>query len=443
MNWRADSAAWFADSAVLPTGIAHNVLITATAGRFTSVIADSEPGDAAPLRGLVVPGFANAHSHAFHRALRGRTQAGRGSFWSWRDAMYGLAARLDPDSYLRLATAVYAEMATVGITSVGEFHYLHHGDGGHQYDDPNAMAQALREAARLAGVRLTLIDACYLTGGLDAGGYQPTSAVQQRFADANVDAWAARVDALSADSGFRIGAAAHSVGAVRAVAWAAVRATAAGRPLHIHLSEQPAENAAVLGFHGCTPTQLLDRVGFWSDNTTAVHATHVTAGDITSLAIARATVCLCPTTERDLADGIGPARHLADAGVGLSLGSDQNAVIDLFEEARGMEMHERLTSNERGRFAVNDVMAAMLGHSSIGWDDAGRIEAGARADLVAIRLDTPRTAGIDPAQVIFAATGSDIDSVIIDGRVIVNGGRHLLGDVGALLSAAIDPLWSD
>jgi len=153
---------------------------------------------------------------------------------------------------------------------------------------------------------------------------------------------------------------------------------------------------------------------------------------------------LCPTTERDLADGIGPARRLLDAGSPLALGSDQHAVVDLLEEARALEMDERLASRQRGRLPVAALVEALTsaGQRSIGWDDAGRIEVGARADLVALRLDTVRTAGTAPEQAILAATAADVDSVLVDGAVVVDGGRHVLGDVAALLAEAIAPLWA-
>jgi cytosine/adenosine deaminase-related metal-dependent hydrolase len=201
----------------------------------------------------------------------------------------------------------------------------------------------------------------------------------------------------------------------------------------VHLSEQPAENEACLAVHGCTPTELLHRHGVLGPGTTAVHATHLTDHDIELLAATGTGVCLCPTTERDLADGIGPARRLADAGVPLSLGSDSHAVIDMFEEARGMELDERLATRRRGHFSPAELIAAASAHAALGWPDAGRIEVGARADLVAVSLDSVRTAGADPAGIVFAATGADVTDVIVDGRHVVKGGRHTAFDVPAAL----------
>jgi cytosine/adenosine deaminase-related metal-dependent hydrolase len=223
----------------------------------------------------------------------------------------------------------------------------------------------------------------------------------------------------------------------------AERVDAEGRPLHVHLSEQPAENAACLAAHGLTPTGLLAAEGLLGPATTAVHATHLTAADVALLGGSGTTACLCPTTEADRADGLGPARALRDAGCPLALGGDQHAVTDPFAEARGLEMHERLASGERGRFTPADLLDALTAHSALGRPDAGRLAVGARADLVAVRLDTPRTAGADPAQVVLAASAADVDTVVVDGDVVVSGGRHVLGDVGALLQAAIEPLWED
>lgn len=469
---------FWAACAVLPGGIARDVLFTVAGGRFVAVTPGTSPGEATRLPGIVLPGFANVHSHAFHRALRGRTHDQDGTFWTWRDAMYAVAQRLDPDSYLALARAAYAEMALAGVVAVGEFHYLHHGPDGRRYADPNVMAHALHQAAVDAGIRLTLLDTCYLSGGLGRDGHLPLDPVQRRFSDGDVDAWAARVGDLrdggvdagfvgdvrsagdtrlagaecgvgaecwagAAGGGLRVGVAVHSVRAVPRAALGIVAAVAAGRPLHVHLSEQVAENDACLAHHGLTPTALLVAEGALGPTATAVHATHLTAADVALLGRAGTGVCLCPTTERDLADGIGPARALHDAGVRLSLGTDQHAVVDLFEEARACEMHERLRSGRRGRFSPAELLAAVTGHASLGWADAGRLAAGARTDLVAVRTDSVRTSGGAPEQILLTATAADVDTVIVDGQVVVAAGRHRLGDVATLLRGAIKPLWED
>lgn len=419
--------------------------MTVADDRFTAITVDTDP-EAGDLRlpGVVLPGLANAHSHAFHRVLRGRTHGGGGTFWTWREQMYAVAARLDPDAYLRLARGLYAEMALAGITVVGEFHYLHHTPSGTPYSDPNVMGHALVEAAAQAGVRLTLLDTCYLAGGLTADGHQPLDAVQRRFSDGSVGAWAERVAALRPTAATRIGAAAHSVRAVPAPDLARLAVVHdRERPLHVHLSEQRAENAATQAFYGCSPTALLARAGLLGHRTTAVHATHLDAQDLTMLGTSRTGSCFCPTTERDLADGIGPARRLLEAGSPLSLGSDQHAVIDPFEEVRGLEMHERLVTQRRGRFTPAELLhaAAPAGHRALGWDDGGRIEIGALADLVAVRTDTVRTAGCRPEQILYAAGAADVDTVIVGGRRVVHEGRHHLGDVGALLNDALTHDW--
>jgi formiminoglutamate deiminase len=304
------------------------------------------------------------------------------------------------------------------------------------------MAEALRQAAADAGVRLTLLDACYLAGGLDAAGHTPLTGPQLRFGDGDADAWAARAAAVKPSAGMVTGSAIHSVRAVPGDQLATVVSAAAGRPLHVHVSEQPAENEACLARYGVTPAGLLRGAGVLGPLTTAVHATHLTASDVTALGATSTTACLCPTTERDLADGIGPARGLLEAGAALSLGSDQHAVIDPFEEARGLEMNERLASGRRGRFTPAELLAAACAHGSLGWADAGRLAVGALADLVAVRLDTVRTAGTDPGQVLLTATAADVDTVVVGGEVVVADGRHRLGDVGRLLSESIGTVWS-
>ncbi|HEY5455649.1 MAG TPA: formimidoylglutamate deiminase [Acidothermaceae bacterium] len=434
---------WWCENAWLPPGrVAARVLVTVDDGRITGV---DEDVDAAPtaqrLTGLVIPGLANAHSHAFHRALRGRTQAGRGDFWTWREQMYAVASRLDPDNYLALARATYTEMALAGITCVGEFHYVHQQPGGVPYSDPNAMGDALIEAAAQVGVRLTLLDTCYLAGGIG----EPLEPPQQRFGDGDAAGWAARVDKLPDARHVRIGAAIHSVRAVPVdqlgdvANWARTR----GVPLHFHLSEQRPENDACIERFGVTPTRLLADAGVLSVAATAVHATHVTVGDIALLASSSTGVCLCPTTERDLADGIGPAGALAAADVALSIGSDGQSVIDLFEEARGIELDERLATNSRGTFAAGALLDTMtvVGHRALGWPDAGQLAVGMRADLVAIDLASRRTAGsgVTAETVVFAASAADVTDVVVEGNVVVKNRQHVrLGDVGAALKSAID-----
>ncbi len=384
------------------------------------------------LSGLVFPGFANAHSHAFHRALRGRTHDDGGTFWTWRRSMYALAERLDPDSYRELATAVYAEMALAGISCVGEFHYLHHAPGGAGYADPNAMAEALRQAAADAGIRLTLLDTCYLSGGIDS----PLSLVQQRFSDGTAEAWASRVAELKPDATMRVGAAIHSVRAVPREELAIVAVSDPRRPLHVHLSEQPAENDACRAAYDRTPTELLHEAGVLSPRTTAVHATHLSTRDISLLGSTRTSVCVCPTTEADLADGIGPARELADAGCPLSLGSDQHAVVDPFVEARALEHGERLRTGQRGRFTPRELGLALTRHESLGWPEK-------HLDLVAVRTDSVRTAGSTPEQILLAATAADVHTVVVDGKIVARDGHHeWLGDVGRLLDTAIGRLWA-
>jgi formiminoglutamate deiminase len=438
------SSSWYARLAWLPGGWARDVTIEVAAGRFAVVAAGSRrSADAVELPGVVVPGLADAHSHAFHRALRGRAQDAKGSFWTWRDAMFAVADRLDPDLYLALARATYAEMALAGVSSVGEFHYLHHAEAGKPYADPNAMGAALVEAASQAGVRLTLLDTCYLAGGLRGSGHMPLSPVQQRFADADVEQWAERVQRVKPADNLVVGAAVHSVRAVPAPAIALVAEAAKGRPLHAHLSEQPAENVACRQFYGMSPAQLLARHGVLGQSATVVHATHLSPADIGVLAGSGTGVCLCPTTERDLADGTGPARQLADAGVPLCLGSDQHVTSDLLGEAQALEMDERLASGERGRFGIDELLAALtvVGHRSLGWPDCGELRVGARADLVALRMDTARTAGSAPEQAVVVAGATDVDTVVIGGETVVEGGRHFLGDVGRQLAAAIAPIW--
>ncbi|MDH4077884.1 MAG: formimidoylglutamate deiminase [Acidimicrobiia bacterium] len=408
------------------------------------------PPGATRLQGVTLPGLANVHSHVFHRALRGRTQRGPGSFWTWREDMYRLAALLDPDTYHRLARAAFAEMVLAGITTVGEFHYLHHRPDGGRYANHNAMGEALIAAAGEAGLRLTLLDACYLGSGLAPdGSLRPPDPAQRAFSDVTAHTWAERVAGLSGGPRVRIGAAVHSVRTVDARSLPVVAGLAGERsfPLHAHVSEQPAENEQCDQAHGMTPVALLSSCGALSHSFTAIHATHASEADLVTLATAGAGVCLCPTTERDLADGIGPTAGLRRHGIEMSVGSDSQAVVDLFEELRAAELDERLATGTRGNHRVAELLAAATanGHRQLGWPEAGRIELGAPADLVTVDLSTVRTAGSCPrhalATVVYAATAADVTGVIVAGEVVVLDGRHRSIDAAGELDAAIAGLW--
>ncbi|MEV3930166.1 MULTISPECIES: formimidoylglutamate deiminase [unclassified Streptomyces] len=442
------TATYWMSHAWLSTHVEPGVVLDVAGGRIAGVRTGIEapPPGATVLDGLTVPGLANTHSHAFHRALRSTVQVGSGTFWTWRETMYRTAARLTPDTYYALARATYAEMALAGITAVGEFHYLHHAPGGVPYDDPNAMGEALIAAAAEAGIRITLLDTAYLAAGF---GEKP-GRHQLRFSDTTADAWAERASLLKGDDDLVvIGAAIHSVRAVPAgqlstvAEWARERAA----PLHVHLSEQTAENDACLAAHGRTPARLLADHGVLGPHTTGVHNTHLTAEDIELLGTSRTGTCMCPTTERDLADGIGPATALQGAGSPLSLGSDSHAVIDLFEEARAMELNERLRTHVRGHWTAAALLRAASadGHAALGRPDAGVLEPGAPADLTTVALDSVRTAGPVPRlaaeAAVFAATAADVRHTVVAGRHIVRDGRHTrIDDVPGALASAVAAL---
>lgn len=424
--------------------VRSGVTVEAVDGVITAIGDAGAFAGAQRVAGLAVPGFGNAHSHAFHRALRSRTHSGGGTFWTWREQMYAAADSLDPDGYFALARLVFAEMAQAGITSVGEFHYLHHQPGGRRYDDQNAMAMALVAAAGEAGVRLTLLDTCYL----ESAPGEPLGGVQLRFGDGTAAAWIDRVTDLHERCAglldVRIGAAVHSVRAVPPAAISAVAewSRAHEAPLHAHVSEQVGENTACLAAYGVTPVQLLADCGALGPMTTVVHATQLTDGDVALLGSTGTGVCLCPTTERDLADGLPRARDLVDAGAPLSVGTDSQAVIDLLEEVRAVEHHERLRTHRRGHFTAAELLtaAAVEGQRALGWAAAG-IAVGAPADFVAIRLDSVRTAGgaATLENAAFAASAEDIHHVVAGGRTVVQDGRHVaMPDLGRELQRLLD-----
>ncbi len=447
------------ETAVVEGRLVDRVEVAISDGRFETVAVGVGPSPGAERRrGVTLPGFANAHSHAFHRVLRGRTQADRGSFWTWRELMYSVAERLDPESYHRLARSVFAEMACAGFTAVGEFHYLHHQPDGTPYGDANAMGAALIAAASEAGIRITLLDTIYQHGGLDGGGHRPVEGAQVRYRDASVDAWRDRVDALAAAvSGCDhalAGAAIHSVRAVDDAGLGAVASWSADTDgvVHAHVSEQPAENDACRAHYGVSPTGRFEHHGLLGPTFTAVHATHLSTSDLRTLGNTGGHVCFCPTTERDLGDGIGPSTGLVEAGSRLTLGSDSHAVIDPWEEARLVELHERLRSLTRGSHRSGELLAMATGngHRSLGWSDAGAIAVGRRADLVTVDLQSIRTAGAvdrtgpDPlAGLVFAATAADITDVMVDGRPVVTDRRHATVDAATELAASTEELTSN
>jgi len=435
-NFHAQWAWRGAESAVA------NVRIGVSNGLITSVEdgVEAQAGDER-IAGVVMPGFVNAHSHAFHRALRGRTHGGAGDFWSWRTPMYEIANRLTPETYGELAAMTFAEMALSGITGVGEFHYIHHQQDGTRYANTNEMGLAMVAASQRAGIRMALLDVAYLHAGLDKP--EPL-AEQKRFSDGTIDNWLDRVDALGeGGENWTVGMAPHSVRAVHPNELEEVVANRHGKVVHVHVSEQPAENAACIAVTGRTPTQVLADAGMLGRHFTAVHATHLTATDISLLCSSHSGVCMCPTTERDLADGVGPASSLSVGGAVLSIGTDSNAFIDMFEEARAVETDERLVTGKRGVHSPASLLIAATsgGATALGWGQYG-IQVGAPADFIALSLDSVRLASFDAANaaahIVHSAAPADVRDVWVGGRQIVQDHQHLsLSDVVGGLGRAI------
>jgi formiminoglutamate deiminase len=451
----AARAVWCEHAWLGAGGVADAVRVEVDdAGLVVNVLAGvpARDGDVV-LRGVAFPGAANAHSHAFHRALRGRTHARGGTFWTWRETMYRAANALTPELYEELATAVYAEMVVAGWTSVAEFHYVHHRTDGTPYGQgdadahgdygEHAMELALARAAVRAGIRLTLLDTCYLAGGFGL----PPEEGQRRFSDGTAERWLERLASLRAAvtaqypaDRVTVGAALHSVRAVPEQDLAVVaRYLPADLPLHVHLSEQPAENEECLRATGRTPTALLDRHGLVTGRLSAVHATHVSDRDIAVLADAGAVIVVCPTTEADLADGIGPAGDFRQAGARLALGTDQHAVVDPWLEMRALEHGERLRTGRRGHFDPQWLhgIAALGGAAAQGRPGAG-FAPGRAADLMAVDPRSARTAGSAREQLAYTATAQDVTAVVVGGVLVARDGVHAaLGAPGPLLAAAI------
>ena len=424
-------------------------LVCDAEGRITNLARETE-GAVRLKNRAVLPGLVNAHSHAFQRVIRGRTErrtAEQDSFWTWREMMYSAAERLSPEDIYDASRMAFLEMAAGGIASVGEFHYLHRAPGGAAYDDPNLMAKAVARAARDVGLRVALLRVAYARSGHRVAPNER----QRRFIEADPEDYLRNVESLrgelarAGDEAAWAGCAPHSVRAVplpylHEVAGYAARA--GDLPLHMHVAEQPAEVSACLEEHGRTPVELLDAEGLLSENFTGVHAIHITPAEARALARARASVCACPTTERNLGDGVVPADLLFSEGVNVSLGTDSHTQIDLLEDARGLEYHLRLQKLERAVLAprADDSPSALAGKlfecataggaRSIN-SPGGRLEAGRAADFFTVDLEDPSIAGAAPEDllscVVFGLARTAVRDVFVGGRQVVADGRHADG----------------
>src|SRR5713101_9886180 len=384
-----------------PQGLQSNMVVSITDdGRIASIKPQGEtnlpPSDVSVLPGVaLLPGFVNTHSHVFQRALRGHTHrplSKQDTFWTWRSAMYAEAQRLNPDLLYESALHTYREMLAAGYTSVGEFHYVHHQPGGQPYADPNAMSEAVIEAGRDVGIRVVLLMTAYAQSGFS----QPPEEGQRRFCDASIDAYLNRVEALRITDA-PIGVAPHSVRAVPEKWFRAIAdySRLHELPLHVHADEQIAEIEQCQAAYGCTPIELLDRFGALGAMTTIVHATHADATEIALLAQYGCTVCVCPTTEGDLGDGIAPYAELLAAHIPLAIGSDSNTRLDPIEELRWAEYSARMRYQRRRILVAGELASpgpllleygTRNGAITLGLE-TGVIAPGMLADFVAVDMD--------------------------------------------------------
>jgi formimidoylglutamate deiminase len=410
------------------------------AGTIVRIAASEEFPDGVRLQGrALLPGMVNAHSHAFQRVIRGRTehrsQHTTDSFWTWREEMYAAANRLEAEDIHNASRMAFLEMALSGITAVGEFHYIHHQRDGSPYSDPNLLAREVIRAARDVGIRIALLRVAYARAG-----YQTeANPLQVRFIE-NSDFYLQRLEQLlnvpELDGGMAwIGVAPHSVRAVPLDYLKTIVAFANERelPVHMHVAEQPAEVSACIEEYGRSPVALLETEGLLSKRFTAVHAIHVTPKAIASVARAGAFVCACPTTERNLGDGVIPVDAYFDAGVRISLGSDSQIQIDLLEDARELEYHLRLQKMQRNVLAPDLARklfdcATVNGAVSIGLHGGGKIEAGSPADFFTVDLDDLSIAGATPdsllTNIVFSLSRTAVRDVVVGGKQIVDNRRH-------------------
>jgi formimidoylglutamate deiminase len=399
---------------------------------------------------VLLPGLVNAHSHAFQRVLRGRTELlgkgqGHDDFWSWRDLMYRAANALTPEGLYVASRQAFIEMALAGITTVGEFHYLHHQADGRPYDDVHLLARQVVRAAKDAGLRITLLRVGYARAGFKL----PANPLQKRFIEPDVETWFARGRSLQAlyigDSRVNVGLAPHSVRGVPKE-WLTFLGQQSSAPLtHVHVSEQPKEVEACVAEYGMRPVELLADTGVLHARTTAVHAIHLSEGEVRRLGASGATVCACPSTERNLGDGIVPADALMQAGVPVALGTDSQAHIDLLDEARQLEGHLRLQRGRRVVLAQADEGADALGERllrcateagarSLGLS-VGRLTPGESADFCTLDLNhhsllaLPTAHGASTAALFGGAAA--VREVAVQGEFIVRDGRHALAEASA------------
>jgi formimidoylglutamate deiminase len=398
------------------------------------------------LRGkALLPGFVNVHSHSFQRLIRGKSESrvlsGK-DFWSWRGTMYHAASQLDPLDVYDVARMTFLEMVLAGTTTVGEFHYLHNTPDGQPYGDPNLLAKQVIAAAQSVGIRIVLLRTAYLRSGYEL----PPDPGQIRFFE-STGAFLKNMSTLIHDcsatpSEVRFGVAPHSVRAVplgnlkEISAWSREN----GLPLHMHVAEQVAENAACLREYGSTPVQLLSKEGLLGPDFTAVHAIHISDEEIAMLAKANATICSCPTTERNLGDGIISADRVMAAGINIAFGSDSQAQIDPLEDARELDYHLRLERQERAILdpLATQTLASLLfncatlhGARALGVPGGG-FTPGSYADFFTIDLNDVSIAGHSAEDllpiVVFALNRSAIRDVVVNGRFILRDQKHVLRD---------------
>lgn len=432
----------FAADALLPTGWARNVAVTVdTDGVIAKVEADAAGEPAARTAGPLVPGMPNLHSHAFQRALAGRTGRATAdasvadSFWTWRTAMYAFLDRVDPDAFEAIAAQGYVEMVKAGYTAVAEFHYVHHDPRGQAYANRAELAHRIVAAAQRAGIALTLLPVFYAHSGF--GGAPPTAG-QRRFVH-TPDTYARLVAELAADAAARqyvLGVAAHSLRAVTPDELAAVVALApADGPIHIHAAEQVQEVADCVAALGCRPVEWLLRHARVDARWCVVHATHMTVEENQRLAASGAVAGLAPTTEADLGDGVFAARSYVERGGTLGIGSDANTQIDPYAELRQLECSQRLFRLERNVLAQRDVPVgqhlyalALGGGARAIAQPTGAIARGWRADFVILNTDDPALVAqsvddmLDAA--IFGPCRQPVRDVMVCGRWVVRDGRH-------------------